>query len=483
MADFNADEDVLRRLDALRNVSDRNSDEIDLSDENDEPALDALDESPYVPNPISYQDSGTPMGPEGGFRASQSRNAAPSISPAPVVPPANGAPIPTRPDYNEILAKLSKMRGEEKSQVSGLNMLRGGNQIAQAIASGYGGKIGDGSAQVDKLQEAAQQPAKDYKDLLKVYKNINPSARSTAIGFGQYNTIAGEPVVMLPNNTLWNMVKNAPHDPKDGLIPRAVDRFAVDPRSGEGFVFAPGKTSAPSQMISGQGGAPQAPVAAAAPMAPVMANQGQAAPATADVSKSSEQTPFDVKQKLNNHDRTILEKDIDQAQKAFEEPKRIVSEIDAISDSTIQLARKNPNAAKTLGAQIAKIMQGSRLTDADVSLYTGRTGIANWIGDFITEASTGTISDQKAADLKQTLTVYNDALRKALKVRANQYANQVKNQFDPNLGLDTNAISKLYYVDDKPNKLAQAKEWLKKNQNSPDAKAVQEKIMKMESGQ
>jgi hypothetical protein len=159
------------------------------------------------------------------------------------------------------------------------------------------------------------------------------------------------------------------------------------------------------------------------------------------------QRPYDILAALPNHTKKRVEADIDSFQKAIEEPKRIISEIGAISDSTIELAKKNPNAAKTLGAQIAKIMQGSKLTDTDVVLYTGRMGITNWLTDFVKELATGHVSESKAKDIKETLTVYNDALRKSLQARAKNYANTIKNEIDPNLNVDLDSMAKLYYDD------------------------------------
>lgn len=457
---------------------------------------------------IANTGSGIPVGPEGGVRAGQAGGSAPTTT---AIDKETDEETPEKAltKYEQYSAILKKLQDTETANAKNLNYARGGGQIAQAIAYGYGAKIGDGSEQLDKVEAVSQKPVKDQLALMKLAKD--QQSMKSPVGFGQFMTKDGTPVVYDPlSRQLINTKTNKVVTNDEGLIPRAVDRYAVDPRSNEGFVFSPGRTNAPtannplSSQAFGQGQPiPSQSVSASTPQsqviptsqAPVQKDSAMDiqtnTPMVAKVSQDATiakpqkivQSPFEIKQSLNNHDRGLLEHDVDTFQKAVEEPKRIISEIDAISDSTIELAKTNPNAANTLGAQIAKILQGSRLTDNDVKLYTGRTGIVNWLGDFVKELATGHIKNAKASDIKETLAVYNAALRKSLEVRAKNYANTVKTNFDPKLAIDTDSLSKLYYNDlpvANP-KVEAAKAWLAKNPTSPEAEAVRAKIQKLES--
>lgn len=60
-----------------------------------------------------------------------------------------------------LLEQYKKLTENKQKTNSNLDMLMGGNQIAQAIASGYGGKIGDGSEAVNQLKKSSEAPVAD----------------------------------------------------------------------------------------------------------------------------------------------------------------------------------------------------------------------------------------------------------------------------------------------------------------------------------
>jgi hypothetical protein len=161
--------------------------------------------------------------------------------------------------------------------------------------------------------------------------------------------------------------------------------------------------------------------------------------------KQEPRTPFEVKKQLVKTEKDVLNKAVDRFQNDVKDEKQTISELNSISDSTLGLARKNANAAKTLGAQIAKILQGSRLTDKDVLLYTGRAGVMNQLVDFASEAGTGTISEGKYKDIKQTLDAYTQALKRSLNDRAEDAASTVIQNFNPNLQLQTKEIKPIFF--------------------------------------
>ncbi len=71
---------------------------------------------------------------------------------------------PQTTSYENILKQLQEQRKENNLTV---NMARAGNQIAQAIASGYGGKIGDGSEALNAIERSNNQDVADYQEQIK----------------------------------------------------------------------------------------------------------------------------------------------------------------------------------------------------------------------------------------------------------------------------------------------------------------------------
>ncbi len=62
----------------------------------------------------------------------------------------------------ERYTELKRLQDEKREKINNLAYLQAGNQIAQGIASGHGGKIGDGSEAVKGLKDAAGMPVEDY---------------------------------------------------------------------------------------------------------------------------------------------------------------------------------------------------------------------------------------------------------------------------------------------------------------------------------
>lgn len=90
------------------------------------------------------------------------------------------------PDYREDLLNRYRQLNQRKndlnsqdleslqeSQLEGIRnagLLQAGSQIAQAMASGYGAKIGDNKAGVDLIKDISSQPIKDYLQKQDAYK-------------------------------------------------------------------------------------------------------------------------------------------------------------------------------------------------------------------------------------------------------------------------------------------------------------------------
>lgn len=361
--------------------------------------------------------------------------------------------------------ELADIQSSVRDRNSQLAMQLGANQIAQAMAAGYGGKIGDGSEVINMLQKNNESRISDYKDKVKnraddpnsdisktyrlvvskALKNKYPSLDLTqlenmsaneleALNKSQTSSSTGRVFDKNIIDPVTKQIRSQLYDQSGNLIKDLGEAgysygTSIDPYTGQTKLISKSDPNA-------------TPILQANPNKKVddknINNQ-----------EAKKQDPYAIKQMLNPKEKEILDKDVNQFQNEIKEEKRIISEIGSISDSSLELAKKNPNAAKTLGAQIAKIMQGSRLTDSDVVLYTGQSGIMNQMQDFASEALTGTITNEKAKNIKQVLETYNLAQRNALNTRANQAAEISKQNFNPNLNIDNDALSKLYYIDDK----------------------------------
>lgn len=391
----------------------------------------------------------------------------------------NTSPVATAQDTPEEsqsvpsqLSKYEELLGAYKNKNTNLNYLQAGNQIAQAIASGYGAKIGDGSDAVKMLRDQNIDPLKQLQeedasemtdpssDVSKLYREqaysiltkLNPGKNYD----GALENMSASQLLKLPGlkNALGSSGRTNQNryvtvqDPDGKVRSKLINMDTGDTIKELGLAgYAYG-----TQIDPRTGEAVR--VSKSDPNMKAITPGGQAL-GTDDPTLSEKKvtkkalTPYDVKQSLNKYERDILDKEVQQFQTDIKDEKRIISEIGAVSDSSLELAKKNPNAAKTIGAQIAKIMQGSRLTDADVLLYTGQEGILNRINDFTTEVITGTISDDKARNIKQVLATYNLALRKSLENRARQAAEITLQNFDPAMGLRSVDVAPLFYITDK----------------------------------
>lgn len=376
---------------------------------------------------------------------------------------------PQLSNYENILKQLQDKRKDNNMVV---NMARAGNQIAQAIASGSGAKIGDGSENLNAIERSNNQSVSDYHEQIKNQMDDPSSAISKYYRLQTLKTMKEQNPKMdlsqfdsMSANQLKDIVTQKS---KSGSAGRIFDKNLVNPVSGKvetslfnekgdlvknlgeaGYSYASGIDPTSGLLYNRSKSDPtKAPILVSAPDS-VNVGKPLETKSIDGTTNKVDQTPYQIKNSLNAKERDILDKEVNQFQTDIKDEKRIISEIGAISDSSLELAKKNPNAAKTLGAQIAKIMQGSRLTDTDVILYTGQSGVMNQMQDFTSEALTGRITDEKAKNIKQVLETYNKALRGALDNRARQAAEITKQNFNPNLNIDTNVMSKLYYIDDK----------------------------------
>lgn len=151
------------------------------------------------------------------------------------VPAGTGGPIeeptgitstqnPQQEKYQQMLEQLKTLQARESGSRSNNAVLMGMNQIAQAVAHGYGGKIGDGMAQVKKLDDDASKPVDDLLKQFKLAKetqatNIKPTQQSSIFGRVNGKLI---PLVYDPNIGRYKNGLNGEVVPEDTQILRNV---------------------------------------------------------------------------------------------------------------------------------------------------------------------------------------------------------------------------------------------------------------------
>jgi hypothetical protein len=100
---------------------------------------------------------------------------------------------PIKSKQQSLLEQYKQLMDQRTSRNQDLNMQQGANQIAQAIASGYGAKIGDGSELINQMRKQTDMPVEQFmgQDKVMGLKNdleIN-DANSDISAFARNNAI------------------------------------------------------------------------------------------------------------------------------------------------------------------------------------------------------------------------------------------------------------------------------------------------------
>ena len=146
------------------------------------------------------------------------------------------------------------------------------------------------------------------------------------------------------------------------------------------------------------------------------------------------------------------------------------AKVEGLISKQVDEAMVNSVAANQLGAQVASIYENGRLTDEDVLRYTRRTGIPDRIADMIKDLKHGTISADKAEDIKSALTV----LREVVIDQVNTKAKERSDVFSSDWGLPSEDVNQAFWK-----KMSNKKRELK-NSNEP---TLQERIRAAESSE
>lgn len=401
----------------------------------------------------------------------------------PQQPVQAAAPVAADPIEQELSksqdqqSRYIKLLEEYNNKNSNLGMLQGSNQIAQAIASGYGGKIGDGSDSVKMLQGMNKEPLKQLQDednsalvdansdVSKMYrqqayallKKINPEknydgklenmsasqlmklpglknafdnkgANAKGMGFGQFVNTRGEPIVMLPDNTLFNTVSQQPHSPKDGVVrpigytdPLTGQRGYMGPGSFTQFGNAAGGSSGNQYRDEATGSGPSAK---------------QARPKTFGDYRTSGLIP--------PKDFEMVSKDKEGFEQQNAPKMGIISGLDSV-ETLANEAITNPNAAASLGGIIGSLFEPGKLTDEDALRYVREKGYWNSAQNWISEAGSGTLRPETAANIIKTAKAYRAELDNIVRKNAVNYASRTQSGLLSGRDVDPAVLADFYY--------------------------------------
>lgn len=357
-------------------------------------------------------------------------------------------------EYRELLAQRQQKQKE-------LNVLAGANQISQAIAGRYSGNYTPDMTGIKLLQEQANQPVEDYTlaakqdkldtELRDMDKLRDPSSSTSQF----YRLMAKQKGLAVEDDmSAWDlsqMSKAMGSSTSRPFIPRNfIDRATGNVVSGR-YDMTTGQYSDAAGNVYTDVIPYNAPILVEDKKTQekflLERGTGQKTGVTGPSITKEELTkpasPKTTFKQLNAKDQSRL----DEESKAFSTETKDIREsydkIDALVEQKIDLATKNELAASQLGAEVATIFENGRLTDEDVLRYTRRPAIISRLQDGIKTLASGTITKDKAKELKETLTVYKEALNENLRERADQKASTLLNKLSTDV--DPKNLSSLIY--------------------------------------
>lgn len=386
--------------------------------------------------------------------------------------------------YQEILEAYRSLRPKQEgyeNQLQNLAIQQGMNQIAQGMARGYGAEIGAGEEGIKALKEQAAEPLNAIKrqmdtgkqamgledemqmmdpgsDVSKFYreqayallkklkpdsdytgklenmsasqlqklpgmKNLGAQSSNRGVGFGQFVNKKGEPIVALPDNTLFNTVTQKPHDPSEGIV-RPIGY--IDQESGYRGYAGPGsftkfgKESAPRTTVNDQG-----------------VKEAEKPKTYGDYRRAGIITPKEFD--------SIVNKDKEGFEQQNAPKMSIISGLDSV-ETLAKEAITNPNAAASLGGIIGSLFEPGKLTDEDALRYIREKGIINIAPNWVKESTIGTIKESTADNIVKTAKAYRKALDTIVRKNAINYASRTKTALVRGEEVDPNVLADFYYM-------------------------------------
>jgi hypothetical protein len=376
-----------------------------------------------------------------------------------------------KPSAANILAELQKAREEQNRN---LTLLQAGNQIAQAMAAGYGGKIGDGSDIVKSLRDQADQPIKDHAERI---KNEEDDANSDVSKFMRENAYALLAKINpnkkydLENMTANQLKKAFGNKLMSSMMPaggKANNRYVtiqepdgtirsklIDINTGDTIKDLGLAGYAYGVQIDPVTGQPSR-VSKSNPF-----QQGVIPGASPDASpEPGVSSPKKEEKKMESvgdyrANQVILPKEWDNVvtrdKEGFEKQNgdklKIISSLKGV-ESLVDEATRNPNAAAALGGIIGSFFEPGKLTDEDAKRYVQQTGLMNKYGNIIKQGITGKIDKNLASDIKKTARAYYDQMDKIVRSNAEKYSKATKAALINGKDIDNKVLADFYYQQD-----------------------------------
>jgi hypothetical protein len=395
-------------------------------------------------------------------------------------------------------AELKRLQDQRREKVNNLAYLQAGNQIAQGIASGHGGKIGDGSEAVKALKDAAGLPVEDYlvrqkdeatqmtleneREMNDPESDISKFMRQQALAFARrpgsgFDEASVAALEKMTANQLKKLGFKAPGQASSA--PMFQSRAVTGPDGKSYFEVFDMRTGQfmPTGKLAGY--APQVrtdkrtdellvvtPNSFAAPTQVTGPKTAEVAPTSKDEKGKAQFSEFDLQNALDTKKYDQFVKTREQFASEVKEDKAAAAKVDGVI-KLIEEAQKNPAAAGAASAAVARLFEKGVMTDEDVKRYAIRNGILNKLVDSFNRFTIGEFSPQLARDVASSIKVYQSGAQDSINKRAETYASQFKGAIDPKIPIQKEDIAKMIYADYAPS-LASKKQG--KKPAKPDSK-------------
>lgn len=304
---------------------------------------------------------------------------------------------PIRSEYDRLVGEYKRAE-KEKNKAKKLQAML---QLSKAMAE-FGAQYGAGRAMVagrakvatpkittkiPTIEQLYQGPDIETLDtrmaLIKSLRAKTPTPK--AFQQTKLVTEAGTPVIFDPNKGKFINTKTGNEIKKEEKVMRSYGQIYTDPRTKEKFI----------RNIDGS----------------VQKVDAQTA---TDISKNKK-----IYNQFAQNERELIDKFTKEFASETKPVRESLSKVERISGKAID-AIDNPIAASQLGAEVATIFENGRLTDEDVKRYTRRLGITDRVEDALQSIYDGTINEEKAKLIQQTLRDYAKNTKLILSKKADE---------------------------------------------------------------
>lgn len=327
---------------------------------------------------------------------------------------------PAEIDFTNPMKTLMAYQAARRPAQSNLNYLSAGNKAGQGISRLFGATIDDNDKGISRLDKQLDTPINEYEKLLKLHKE--GSLASRASGFGLFTNNVGEPLEK--NNVtgqLWNVLKNRPHDPAEGIVVRGVPKlFTGD--GGEVYERLPGRPQTPT-AISGPEGMIRKGVGAKleGDVEPPSNSPEVVSPEAGDAvpAKKSEkafQPTREQKSALDDETKRLdgLTKDIN-------------AKIDAVSRLSQTLASNSKLTGAMVKTQFPRLAgEVGNLNQQEQEVWQGSSALLDRLNQYVSTLSDSTLTNSNKKELKKLIDIFSNTSNSAMGSIMSSSANRLK---------------------------------------------------------